>query len=182
VLTAKYYPFGELTDTTFIKNPSPCWQEIVHGLKLLKKGVLWRIGNGRNIRIWRNNWLPRGDMKSTPNITNSRIRKVADLINQEDLSWKEETMRRIFMPHDADEILKTGLPNHETEDFISWTREKHGFFTVRSAYNLALDIREKNPPNSSDNLSGDRNLWNTIWKTIVPPKVKIFIGDWQLTT
>jgi hypothetical protein len=65
---------------------------------------------------------------------------------------------------------------------FSWSREKHGLFTARSAYNLALDIRENNPPNSSDNLSGDRNLWNTIWKTIVPPKVKIFIGDWQLTT
>jgi hypothetical protein len=74
LLKAKYYPSGELTDTAFIKNPSPCWQGIMHGLELLKKGIIWRIGNGEKVRIWRDNWIPRGDMKVTTNMTNSRVR------------------------------------------------------------------------------------------------------------
>jgi hypothetical protein len=41
VLKAKYYPNGELTDTAFIKNQSPSWQGVVHGLELLKKGLVW---------------------------------------------------------------------------------------------------------------------------------------------
>jgi hypothetical protein len=41
IMKAKYYPAGELTDTAFIKNPSPCWQGIAHGLELLKKGIVW---------------------------------------------------------------------------------------------------------------------------------------------
>jgi hypothetical protein len=60
LLNAKYYPFGKLTDTAFIKNALPCWQGITHGLELLKQGVDWRIINGKKTRIGRDNWIPRG--------------------------------------------------------------------------------------------------------------------------
>ena len=60
LLKAKYYPAGELTDTAFINNPSPGWQGVTHGLEPLKKGAVWRVGNGRKIRIWRDNWIPGG--------------------------------------------------------------------------------------------------------------------------
>lgn len=42
LLKAKYYPHSTLTDTAFIQNTSPCWQGIMHGLELLKKGIIWR--------------------------------------------------------------------------------------------------------------------------------------------
>jgi hypothetical protein len=71
------------------------------------------------VRIWRDNWIPRGDMKVTANMTNSRVRRVASLINQEDHSWKEDLVRKIFLPYDAEEILKIRLPNYVEEDFIS---------------------------------------------------------------
>ena len=54
------------------------------------------------------------------------------------------------MAHDADEILKIILPNHEEDDFVSWTLEKNDLFLVSSSYNLALDVRNGTPPNSSD--------------------------------
>jgi hypothetical protein len=47
LLKGKYFPFGNLMDTTFIKNASPCWQGITHSLELLKQGVVWRIINGK---------------------------------------------------------------------------------------------------------------------------------------
>jgi hypothetical protein len=82
LLKAKYYPVGELTDTSFIKNASPGWQGVMHGLELLKKGIVWRVGNGKKIRIWRDNWIPSGELKITKNLTKSRLRRVSDLINQ----------------------------------------------------------------------------------------------------
>jgi hypothetical protein len=47
LLKAKYFPFGKLTYNAFIKNASPCWQGITHGLELLKQCVVWRIINGK---------------------------------------------------------------------------------------------------------------------------------------
>jgi hypothetical protein len=54
------------------------------------------------------------------------------------------------MLHNGEKNLKIRLPRTEEEDFISWTPEKHWMFTVKSAYNLALDLRSNNPPNSSE--------------------------------
>jgi hypothetical protein len=59
VLKAKYYPHGNIIDTVFTGNPSSKWTAIDHGLELLKKGLIWRIGNGASVRIWRDNWVPR---------------------------------------------------------------------------------------------------------------------------
>jgi hypothetical protein len=180
LLKAKYFPVGELTDTAFIKNPSPGWQGIMHGLELLKKGIVWRVGNGQKIRICRDNWIPRGNRKITRNFTKSRLRKVADLINQHDHTWKEEIVREIFMPHDAEEVLKIRLPMFDTDDFISWPGESNGIFSVRSAYRLALDEKLPINTNSSHSANGDRKLWRTIWKANVPPNIRVFI--WRLAT
>ena len=57
LLKAKYFPHGNLLDTSFPSNSSPTWKGIEHGLELLKKGTIWRVNNGQNIQIWRDNWV-----------------------------------------------------------------------------------------------------------------------------
>ena len=59
VIKAKYYPSGQLLDTVFLGTGSEVWKGILHGLELIKKGVIWRVGNGTKIRTWRDPWLPR---------------------------------------------------------------------------------------------------------------------------
>lgn len=76
VLKAKSYHNGRLEDTVFASNASSTWQAIHHGLELLKRGLVWRVGDGQQIRIWRDPWLPRppsyspisprGDMQTAP--------------------------------------------------------------------------------------------------------------------
>jgi hypothetical protein len=50
LLKAKYYPSGYLLDTTFIQQQSQSWQGVLHGLELLKKGIIWRIGDGSKVK------------------------------------------------------------------------------------------------------------------------------------
>lgn len=57
VLKARYYPDGCLKDIVFSGNASSTWQAIQHGLELLKKGLVWHVGNGEHIRIWRDQWI-----------------------------------------------------------------------------------------------------------------------------
>ena len=180
VLKAKYYHGADLLDTAFIHNASPGWQGIMHGLELLKKGCIWRICNGNSVRIWRDNWIPRGNMKINMNPTRSRTRWVADLIDQESHAWKEDYIMRIFTREDANDILSIRLPNYDDEDYIAWQPEKNGIFSVRSAYRLAMDEKGSGVIGSSHNTQGDRSIWNNIWKTNVPQKVRIF--TWRLAT
>ena len=46
VLKAKYFPNGNILDTVFASDASPVWRAIEFGLELLKKGIIWRVGNG----------------------------------------------------------------------------------------------------------------------------------------
>ena len=45
VLKAHYYPNGKLEDMAFSTNASQTWQSIIHGLELLKKGLIWENGD-----------------------------------------------------------------------------------------------------------------------------------------
>jgi hypothetical protein len=40
LLKARYYPSGHLLDTAFVQNQSQTWQGIMHGLDLLKEGII----------------------------------------------------------------------------------------------------------------------------------------------
>ena len=58
LMKAKYFPNGDLLDTAF-PSQSPTWKAIMHGLDLLKIGVIWRVADGTKIKIWRHRWVPR---------------------------------------------------------------------------------------------------------------------------
>lgn len=50
-------------------------------------------------------------------------------------------------------------------------------FSVKSAYNLALTLKERKEEGgqSSGGAYGERKLWNVIWRAIVPKKIRIFV-------
>lgn len=123
--------------TRFGGNASPGWRAIEHGLELVKKGIIWRIGNGRSVRVWRDPWLPR-DLSRRP-ITpknNCRIKWVADLMLDNGM-WDANKINQIFLPVDAEIILKLRTSSRDEEDFIAWHPDKLGNFSVRTAYRLA---------------------------------------------
>jgi hypothetical protein len=98
LLEARYYPSGNLIDTAFIKNQSQTWQAIVYGLELVKKGLLWRIGNGTMVKIYRDNWLPRPSAMKVEGRRRSLLLKwVSELINHENMTWREELVRDLFL-------------------------------------------------------------------------------------
>jgi hypothetical protein len=106
----------------------------------MKNGVIWRVVNGSKIRIWRDNWLPRGNLKI---FGNARLRWVSDLIDPTSKSWKENLVRTTFHPPDADTILNIRLPSFDGDNYLAWNYEKSGYFSVKSAYRLAVELNSK---------------------------------------
>jgi hypothetical protein len=90
-------------------------------------------------------------------------------------------VRSILYETDAEHVLKIKIPTHAGEDYIAWNYEKSGHFTVRSAYKLAMEIQSmQNEAGMSSKPSGERDVWNLIWKSNVPPKVRVF--GWKLAS
>lgn len=78
------------------------WRSILRGLQVIKQGMIWRVGDGYNLNIWKDPWLPKGVTRRpiTPRGA-CLVTQVAELINpatglQEDgmLSWLKEHFGR----------------------------------------------------------------------------------------
>lgn len=59
----------------------------------------------------------------------------------------------------------------QEEDIWAWEPEKHGTYTVKSAYKL-LDSRHYHQEVMHDSGPSGDTTWKLIWKLDVPPKVK----------
>jgi ribonuclease HI len=176
VLRARYYPNGNFVDTVFTGNPSSTWTAISYGLDLLKKGLVWRVGNGRSIRIWRDPWLPRESyMKVLTPRRKNRLRRVSELLDAQG-NWNEALVRETFYQVDSDIIMKIKPSQRLGDDILAWQPEKSGHFSVRSAYKLALHESPEQCafPAASTCPDGRDPCWSKIWKAAVPPKVKVF--------
>ena len=85
-------------------------------------------------------------------------------------------VRECCLPHDAEVILNIKLPARSTDDFIAWSGENNGSFSVRSAYRIGMQPKLQNlsTGQSSAEPLGDRKAWDLVWKSDVPPKLKVF--------
>lgn len=176
VLKARYFPVGNFMDTVFSGDASPTWRGIEHGLQLLKKGAIWRIGDGTVVDYKRHCWLPRrSPSKISETIIHTRQRKVKDLFVQGTREWNVDKIRELFHTHDADDILKLKVLQHGT-DISAWHFENSGIFSVKSAYKLAFDISKNAQENSGCSATGDdrRSIWKLLWKCKVPNRIRIF--------
>ena len=183
VLKAKYYPNKELIQCTARGGISYSWRSILKGLKLLKQGLIWRIGDGMNTNIWTDPWIPRGSTRrpATPRGP-SLLTKVADLIDPGTGTWDEKLVLDTFWPEDAQIILN--IPTAEgMNDWPAWHYDSMGKFSVKSAYKLAVQIRDQesgSDASSSSSVQGSDGAfpWQKIWHLKLPNKVNMFI--WRM--
>jgi hypothetical protein len=112
VLKAKYFLRGELVDTVFPSDASQSWRGIEHGLNLLKKGIIWRVGDRSKIQIWRDPWVPRPpSLGIKVKKGRARIRWVSQLMVTGRREWDEGVLSSNLLPHDAAEVRKIRLSN-----------------------------------------------------------------------
>jgi hypothetical protein len=97
VLKAKYYRNCGLLDAKEAPGISYTWRSILRGIKALKDGLIWCVGDGNSIKIWLNPWIPRGvtRMPITPR-GHTLITHISDLIDQNTGDWDQVLVRDIF--------------------------------------------------------------------------------------
>jgi hypothetical protein len=82
VLKAKYFPRSNVLKCFPRAGISYTWRSILKGVALLKEGLIWRIGNGEKVNIWKDPWLPRASTRRP--LTSRRgslLTRVSELIN-----------------------------------------------------------------------------------------------------
>jgi hypothetical protein len=106
------------------------------GVQCLKKGSVWRIGDGQKVNIWEDAWISGSFNRKvlTPR-GNCLLSHVNELIDPISYQCDEELVRDHFWTIDANRILRIPLTNG-VEDFIAWHYSKIGIFSVKSAYHV----------------------------------------------
>ena len=95
----------------------------------------------------------------------------SELIDGEN-KWKEVLIQQNFMKEDAQQILNIPLPRTPKPDKLLWHFDKRGEYSVKSGYQVALNLKFPDHPNSSEN---KQIPWNIIWASELPTKIKIFM-------
>ena len=98
--------------------------------------------------------------------------KVSDLIDKEAGGWKEDLVRQLFVPLDADIILSIPLSTSWPEDKLIWHYTSNGVFSVKSAYHLLRSKLRREAPSSSGGVGN--SFWKVIWGLDVPPRIRLF--------
>ena len=67
---------------------------------------------------------------------------VSSLIDQETKWWKTSVVRALFLPFEADIILKIPLSQNLPKDNLIWIGNKRGAFFFKSAYHIATNLQD----------------------------------------
>ena len=145
VLKARYFPSGDILSATLGSNPSYSWS-IFNSLEVIRKGTRWRVGNGKQIHIWDDKWLPTPTTHKVITPPNNLLifPMVSSLIDPATKWWRVDVIRATFLLFEAETILRIPLSQSLPEDKLIWMRNSHAKFTVKSAYHMAHYLVEEN--------------------------------------
>lgn len=113
----RYFPDGFNPCKVAFRGASPMWRGFLGASNIIAKGSRMAIGNGENVGIWTDAWIPRPH--SFKPITSPRpvaIAMVVDLIDKERSCWNIDKLAVCFNAVDIPEILSIPLALNNIPD------------------------------------------------------------------
>ena len=121
VFKARYFADRPFKEAVLGRRPSYVWRSILAAKEVVVSGSRWVVGNGEQINIWKDRWLPTPDsFKVVSPRTPLESSKVAWLLDKEKRSWDVSKVRSPFLPHEADTILWISISPRLLNDSLSW--------------------------------------------------------------
>jgi hypothetical protein len=176
IFKAKYFPNASILEATVGKRPSFVWRSIISAKPVLIHGLMWRIGDGNEVRIWGDRWIPRPcnfAIQSLVRILQPQAR-VVELIDQDMKRWNGPLVDSIFQKDEADLIKNIPLSPLAPKDCLIWRCTSNGEFTVRSAYHMEMEMEALKGCGGSGHTK-ENLVWKACWNLKVPNVIKMFL-------
>ena len=122
IMKAKYYPDCSVLDAFLGKEPSFAWRSIQGSNDLVKEGLIWRVGNGKTTRIWKDRWipLPTTFMVCSPPSLLDPNETVSRLIDADTKWWDYAMLEKLFTREVIMKIQSVPLSTTNQEDALIW--------------------------------------------------------------
>ncbi|CAL8157237.1 unnamed protein product [Prunus armeniaca] len=144
---------------------SATWRSVLYGVELLRKGMVWRVGNGDKVNFWKDHWVADLPLLHYAGVQSGIYLdcKVSNFFKEG--WWDVEKLRTVL---DEDMVQKiTCFPvgfEGKSQDAHIWRPTSNGIFTVKSAFQL---------------IHGGSNwydaCWKGLWSMSLSPKLKVFL-------
>ncbi|CAL8105061.1 unnamed protein product [Prunus armeniaca] len=166
IYKAKYLKGHSILDDSVIfrQDCSSTWRGVLHGAALLRKGMLWGIGDGGTVEFWKDNWV--FDAPLNQNDSGVDICDPDSVISSfyRDGWWDMEKLRVALPEELVQRVISCPVGfNSGIQDAQIWKFSSNGIFSVKSAYNMVFE-----GSTCSD------VAWTILWKLRIPPKLHIF--------
>ncbi|XP_038719958.1 uncharacterized protein LOC120012588 [Tripterygium wilfordii] len=176
VMKLKYFPNSSILYAVHKASMSYAWQSILSAGVLIKSGLVWRIGDGRSVRIWKDNWL------GEPLIWDENLRlhgfleedRVVVLMDANMGWWNMDLIAAIFPEDIASKIFRIPLYPRNGPDQLSWNGTKSGVFSVKSGYHRSLSQKRMMEASSSFR-NGREGLWRSVWSLKSHASTQVFL-------
>lgn len=176
VLKQRYFRNNSFMKGGLGSRPSFAWRSIIHGRDLLQQGLVKKIGNGMDTKIWWDHWIIDGIPRVPEYIVDYVVDltlNVNDLMDQQGRAWNMALILDTFSQKDAEIILKL-KPNADQADEVCWGFSKNRDYTTKSGYAVLDAIEELNLPHGTTIPHVEKQLWLALWKSKTSPKLKTF--------
>ncbi|XP_027063126.1 uncharacterized mitochondrial protein AtMg00310 [Coffea arabica] len=111
VLKTKYFGRTNFLNAKLRSNPSYLLRSLLEGRRLLNKGIVWRVGNGTDIKVWDDPWI-----SCPPSFRVSQHAKmlwpdarVCDLFDNHSGGWRMDLLSALFLNHEIQSTPHGGL-------------------------------------------------------------------------
>ena len=134
------------------------WRGILAGREVIRKGLGWIVGNGKDIRVWAEPWLSlERPMTPVGPPTQANLNLcVADFLLPASNSWNLQMIRE-HLPHYEEAIKSIITSDCDMKDELVWLNDKSGMYTTRSGYALA---KINSDPDPLDHFDWKKRIWS----------------------
>jgi hypothetical protein len=157
-LQRKYIKYGDFLSSPAPSTASWLWKGIQKIKTFISAGACLRVSCMSTSPVWTSNWVPSlTSFRPKPKFPlnkNYPSLQIMDLINTNNLSWKDSSILALFDSNSATEILKIRISSNPSTQYI-WTPSTSGRFSTSSVYCLISAAR-----------SSSSSVSSTIWKAI----------------
>ncbi|KAK2645721.1 hypothetical protein Ddye_020916 [Dipteronia dyeriana] len=165
---AKYFKDEEFLSVDLKPRVFHVWRSIVWGRDLFKKGIKWKVGDGKSIKAFVDPWIPRPTSFRPVTINGDNSLRAVDFMIEEGRGWDIRKLERIFLDIDRLENLSIPVGLRSAVDKILWHYDKKGIYDVKNDYKVAMKdkiIKACSDPSKS------KIWWSRKWGLNIPHKM-----------
>lgn len=121
-MKAKYYSDCTVLEAPLGSKPSFAWWSIQGSCDLLQEGLVWRVRNGKSIRIWKDKWIlsPTTYRVQSPPRVLDETATISSLIDTNTKWWNYALLEQIFSREEMQAVQSIPLSATDQADALIW--------------------------------------------------------------